>query len=61
MKCFYCKAKLPSNSPLDICDPCLFHLDDVDTGITDSYEDEIRQEIESVMNKTGVTQPRFIE
>ena len=57
MKCFYCKCKLPSNSVSDICENCLFHLDDDDSD----YDDDLQKDIEAIVNKTGVTPARFVE
>lgn len=57
MKCFYCKCKLPQNSISDICENCLFHVDDTDSD----YDDNLQDDIEALVNKTGVTPARFIE
>jgi len=57
MKCFYCKAKLSSDSLTDICEDCLFKVDDEDF----EYDDNVKQDIEAIVNKTGVTPARFIE
>jgi|APGre2960657404_1045060.scaffolds.fasta_scaffold00061_25 predicted amidophosphoribosyltransferase len=57
MKCFYCKSNLPSNSVSDICENCLFHLDDDDSD----YDDNLQKDIEAILNKTGATPARFIE
>lgn len=59
MKCFYCKDKLPQNSPVDICDRCLFRLDE--SEYEDYDQDDIQREIEGVLYKSGATPAKFIE
>lgn len=57
MNCFYCKRKLQSTSVTDICEECLFHLDDDEVD----YDDDLQKDIEAIVNKTGVTPARFLE
>lgn len=57
MKCFYCKSKLSTTCIQDICDACLFHLDDEDS----EYDEVLQKDIEALVNKTGVTPARFLE
>ena len=57
MKCFYCKSKLSPTCTQDICDACLFHLDDEDS----EYDEVLQKDIEALVNKTGVTPARFLE
>lgn len=57
MRCFYCKNKLPKEAESDICDVCLFHVDDIDR----EYDDDVQRDIEAVINKTGLTPARYID
>lgn len=57
MRCFYCKTKLPKEAESDICDVCLFHVDDIDR----EYDDDVQRDIEAVVNKTGLTPARYID
>lgn len=57
MRCFYCRQKLFKESESDVCDECLFHLDNVEQD----YDEDIQRDIEAVINKAGVTPARFIE
>lgn len=57
MKCYYCKNRLHPSSVTDICEMCLFHLDDVEQ----EYDDRVQEDIETVINKGGVTPARYID
>jgi hypothetical protein len=57
MRCFYCKEKLSRDAESDICDICLFHVDDVEQ----EYDEDIQRDIEAIVNKAGITPARFIE
>lgn len=57
MRCFYCKTKLHKDAESDICDTCLFHVDDVEL----EYDEDIQRDIEAIVNKAGNTPARFID
>lgn len=57
MRCFYCKEKLSRDAESDICDICLFHVDDVEQ----EYDEDVQRDIEAIVNKAGITPARFID
>lgn len=57
MKCFSCPRLLPRDSITDTCDVCLLSYDEDDY----SYDDEVRSEIQGIVNPTGLTPARFFE
>lgn len=59
MKCFYCKTKLPLDADNDVCERChFFENDEVDDPL---YDEDLQRDIDAIVNKTGVTPPRYIE
>lgn len=65
MKCFRCKCKIQnqlSTDPsdlVDVCHSCLFIVDNTDEE--DFYDFDLQNDIEAIVNKTGVTPARFLE
>ena len=57
MKCFYCKDKLQKDIEIDVCDKCIFHLDESEY----EYDEELQRDIEAVINPRGVTPRRYVE
>lgn len=56
MKCFYCKVKLPITTDSDVCESCELFFEN-----TEEYDEDLQRDIDSVVNKTGVTPPRYID